>query len=87
MGNRLGSLAQGMFQATGVKLSRKGARGAEKHELYHVIEELMLTNEERAQLNDETREITGSVSDNLIQKYLKMTSFLQHIYQILPGLF
>ena len=68
MGKEKGALAQGIFQVTGVKLSRKAAPNVEKHELYHVIEELMLTNEERAALNAETKEVFGEVSNEEINK-------------------
>ena len=69
IGNELGSYAQGMFQATGVKLSRQAATGVEYHELYHAIEETMLTNEEIQELNNETMKIVGLPSVADLYKY------------------
>ena len=61
--------AQGMFQATGVKLSRQAATGVEYHELYHAVEETMLTNEEIQELNNETIKIVGLPSVADLYKY------------------
>jgi hypothetical protein len=71
IGNELGTVAQGVFQTTGVKLSRKAATGIEYHELYHAMEETMLTNEEIKTLDEETIKIVGMPSFIDTIKYKK----------------
>lgn len=65
--------AYGLFRQAGVILSDQAPAGAEYHEAYHVVEELWLPGEQRAQLDAETKREYGAAPkseiDKIVAKY------------------